>query len=129
MAINLFKLGKCFNITDYEEKSVKMLNRFTDEIIGYGAGYSNWASLYSDMLNTFHEICIVGKAVDEKILALYEHYIPNAIFVVSASGSELDILEHRFVEGKTLIYVCKNRTCSLPVSEVKEALAQLETSV
>lgn len=128
MAINLFRLGKYFNDNAYEEKSVKMLNRFTDEIIDYGAGYSNWASLYSDLLNLSHEVCIVGKAVEEKLLGLFEHYIPNAIFVVTASNSALDILEHRFVEGKTLIYVCKNRTCSLPVAEVKEALAQFETT-
>jgi len=37
-------------------------------------------------------------------------------------------LKQRFVEGKTLIYVCKNKACLLPVSEVKEALTQLEAS-
>ncbi len=128
MAHNLFKLGKYFNNSDYEEKSVKMLNRFTEEIVGYGAGYSNWASLYSDLLNNYYEVCIVGKDVDEKILDLYNHYVPNAIFVVAASGSELDILKQRFVEDKTLIYVCKNKACLLPVSEVKEAMKQLEAT-
>ncbi|MBP7809561.1 MAG: thioredoxin domain-containing protein [Bacteroidia bacterium] len=128
MAHNLFKLGKYFNNSDYEEKSVKMLNRFTEEIVGYGAGYSNWASLFSDLLNNYYEVCIVGKDVDEKIRELYNHYVPNAIFVVAASGSELDILKQRFVEGKTLIYVCKNKACLLPVSEVKEAMKQLEAT-
>ncbi len=128
MAINLFKLGKYFNNSDYEERSVKMLGRFTEEIVGYGSGYSNWASLYSYLLNNYYEVCIVGKAVDEKLSDLWNHYIPNTIFVVAASGSELDIMKERFVEGKTLIYVCKNKACLLPVSEVKEALKQLETS-
>jgi uncharacterized protein YyaL (SSP411 family) len=128
MAHNLLKLGKYFNNIDFEEKSVKMLNRFTEEIVGYGAGYSNWASLYSDLLNNYYEVCIVGKDVDEKILDLHNHYVPNAIFVVAASGSELDILKQRFVEGKTLIYVCKNKACLLPVSEVKEAMKQLEAT-
>lgn len=126
MAHNLFRLGKYFSNNDYEEKSVKMLQRFTDEIVNYGAGYSNWASLYSDLLNNYHEVCIVGKDVNEKLLELHNHYIPNAIFVVSASGSELDILKQRFVEGKTLVYVCKNKACLIPVSEVKEAVKQLE---
>jgi len=128
MAHNLFKLGKYFNISDYEAMATKMLNRFTEEITSYGSGYSNWASLYSDLLNNYHEVCIVGKDVDEKVMELSNHYIPNAIFVVSPSGSELDILKQRFVEGKTLIYVCKNKACLLPVSEVNEELKQLETS-
>lgn len=129
MAINLFRLSKYFNIPEYEERSVKMLNRFTEEIVGYGGGYSNWASLYSDMLNDHYEVCIVGKDVEEKILKLANHYIPNAIFVVAASGSGLDILKQRFVEGKTLIYVCKNKACLMPVSEVNEALPQLEATI
>jgi uncharacterized protein YyaL (SSP411 family) len=128
MANNLFKLSKYFNNNDYHDKAAQMLNRFDEEIVNYGAGYSHWASLYSDMLNDFYEVCIVGKDVNEKILDLYNHYVPNAIFVVAASGSELDILKQRFVEGKTLIYVCKNKACLLPVSEVKEAVNQLETT-
>jgi uncharacterized protein len=126
MANNLFRLSRYFNIPEYEDKARKMVLRFNEEIASYGSGYSNWASLYSDMLNDFYEVCIVGKDVDEKIAELHNHYVPNAIFAVSASGSELDILEQRFVEGKTLIYVCKNRTCQLPVTEVNEALKQLE---
>jgi uncharacterized protein YyaL (SSP411 family) len=129
MAHNLFKLGKYFNNSDYEDKAVKMLNRFTEEIVSYGGGYSNWASLYSDLFNNYYEVCIVGKDVNEKILDLHNHYIPNAIFVGAVSDSELDILKQRFVEGTTLIYVCKNKACLLPVSEVKEALKQLETPV
>ncbi|HWY12522.1 MAG TPA: thioredoxin domain-containing protein [Bacteroidia bacterium] len=129
MAINLFKLSKYFHNNDYHDKAELMLNRFAEEIVNYGAGYSNWASLYSDLLNNYFEVCIVGKDVEEKILDLYEHYVPNAIFVIAVSGSGLDILNQRFVEGKTLIYVCKNKACLLPVSEVKEAVKQLEKTV
>jgi uncharacterized protein YyaL (SSP411 family) len=96
--------------------------------MSYGAGYSKWASLYNDVLNPPFEVCIVGKAVEEKILELYNHYIPNAIFVTAVSDSELDILKQRFVEDKTLIYVCKNKACLIPVHEVNEALKQFETS-
>ena len=128
MAHNLFKLGKYFNLSEYEEKSVKMLKRFTEEIMSYGTGYSNWASLYSDLLNNYHEVCIVGKDVNEKILELYNYYIPNAIFVPGASVSELDLLQGRFIENKTMIYICKNKTCQLPTEDVKEAIRQLETT-
>lgn len=126
MAHNLFRLSKYFNIPGHEDKARKMLLRFSEEIAAYGSGYSNWAGLYSDMLNDFFEVCIVGKDVDEKMMELQNHYVPNAIFAISASHSELDLLKQRFVEGKTLVYVCKNRSCQLPVSEVKEALKQLE---
>ena len=126
MAHNLFRLYKYFNIQDYHDKARKMVLRFSEEIAAYGSGYSNWAGLYSDMLNDLYEVCVVGKDVDEKLVGLQNHYVPNAIFAVSATRSGLELLDQRFEEGKTLIYVCRNKTCQLPVSEVEEALKQLE---
>jgi len=32
------------------------------------------------------------------------------------------LLKNRFVEGTTLIYVCVNKACKLPVSEVSKAI-------
>ena len=106
-----------------------MIENLNEEIMHYGAGYSNWASLYMDLLNDKAEVCIVGKDVNEKILALYNYYLPNTIFVVSASASELELLDNRFVEGKTLIYVCKNKTCKLPTEQTEEAVKQIEETV
>ena len=126
MARNLHRLHQILDIEDYENISVNMIARFNKEIIHYGSGYSNWASLYLDLLNDAIQVCIVGKDVEEKLLELNNHYIPNAIFVVAASVSEIEILKQRFISDKTLIYVCKNKSCLLPVSAVKDALQQLE---
>lgn len=129
MAHNLFKLSKIFMNEKYEGIVLKMLSHFTEEIMHYGAGYSNWASLYADLLAGVYEVCIVGKDVEEKLLAFGKHYEPNTIFVVTASASKLEILKQRFVEGDTVIYVCKNNTCLMPTGDVKEAVKQLETSI
>lgn len=129
MALNLYRLAKITSNEAYQERALSMLERFSEEIGNYGSGYSNWASLYLDLLYDSFEICIVGKNVNEKLAELFDHYLPNAIFVVAASVSELEILQQRYAEGKTLIYVCKNKTCQLPAETVKEALIQLETTV
>jgi uncharacterized protein YyaL (SSP411 family) len=129
MACNLYKLGKILGNNDYKEKASLMINHFSEEIMHYGSGFSNWASLYIDLLNDSYEVCIVGNHVNEILLKLYNHYLPNTIFVVSASASELDILKQRFVEGKTLIYICKNKACQKPTEDIKEAFEQLETTL
>lgn len=126
MALNLFKLYKITGRKSYYTISSQMLSNLSEEIAHYGAGYSNWASLYMDLLNDPAEVCIVGKDVEEKLLNLYKHYLPNAIFVVTASPSELDILKDRYVNDKTLIYVCKNKSCQMPTSVVKEAVELIE---
>jgi len=34
-------------------------------------------------------------------------------------------MEERYQEGKSLIYICENKSCKLPVSNTKEALELL----
>ena len=129
MALNLFRLYKITEQNAYYEIASQMLQNLNEEIMHYGAGYSNWASLYIDLLNNVSEVCIVGKDVDEKIRDLHNYYLPNTIFVVAASRSELEILKQRFVDGRTMIYVCKNKTCQLPTEDVKEAVRQIEATL
>ncbi len=126
MALSLFYLGKYFDNDEYLSLSEKMLKQVQDDITPYGSAYSNWAQLMQYFLNPFYEIAIVGKDVDEKRNSLAEHYIPNAIFVGSKVSSKLPLLENKFVEGKTLIYVCESKTCKLPTENTEEALKQLK---
>ena len=95
------------------------------EITSYGAGYSNWAMLLLNIIQPFYELAIVGKAVDEKRKILNNYYLPNMIFAGSANESSLPLLKNRYVKNETFIYVCSNKACKKPVSEVAEALKQL----
>ena len=72
------------------------------------------------------KIAIVGKSVDEKYLALRKHYLPNVIFAGSAEESSLPLLKNRYVEDQALIYVCSNKTCLQPVSEVNDAIGLMQ---
>lgn len=125
MARNLWALSKFYLDKKYEEMSLKMLHNITDELLHYGPGYSNWGLLLLEAIQPFHEIAIVGKNVDELFLSLQKHYHPNGIFALSKQPSSLPLLENRLVEGKTLIYVCRNNTCGLPAESTEDALKQL----
>lgn len=126
IAKSLFVLGHHFGDNAYIDHSRKMLNNVLDEIENYGAGYSNWAMLLLYFTTPFHELAIVGKSVDEKKKTLNKHYYPNRIFAGSASESSLPLLLNRYKKEETLIYVCKNHTCSAPVTTIEEAIKQIE---
>jgi uncharacterized protein YyaL (SSP411 family) len=102
-----------------------MLNNVLEELENYGAGYSNWATLLLFFTEPFFEVAIVGNAADEKYRELQKHFLPNIIFAVSKAESTLPLLNNRFVEGETMIYVCSNKTCKEPVKETNEALRQI----
>jgi len=125
MARNLFILSKIAGNNRHEHISQKMLNHVAEQMANYPSGHSNWAILAMHQSLPFHEVCIVGKAVDEFIRGFKEHYDPNAIFVYSKSASEIALLKGRYKKDETLVYVCQNHTCSAPVTTVHEALKQL----
>ncbi len=125
MAKSLFYLGKYFDEKNYLDISEKMLKQVQQDIVPYGSAYSNWAMLLQNFIYPFYEIAIVGNSVDEKRKQLSEHFIPNTIFVGSKTESTLPLLENKFVEGKTFIYICKDKTCKLPTENISEAIQSL----
>ena len=129
LANSLFKLGLYFEDSSYKKTSKQMLNNVILNIENYGSGYSNWLQLYSNFTGNFYEIAIVGKNAPKKIKKLNQIYIPNKIIAGSTSASEEPLLKNRFSKNKTLIYVCLEGTCKLPVSSVKKASSQIKISI
>jgi uncharacterized protein len=122
MALNLFYLGSLLNKPEYTSKAANMLKVVLGEFRHYGSGYSNWGCLALHFIWPFREVAIVGKNVDEKLLELHQHGFTNAILAVSPGESDLPLLANRFVPGETLLYVCENKACKLPVDTIDEAL-------
>ncbi len=125
MALNLHILGTHFGNEDWISKSKKMLSTVSQEMMNYGSGYSNWACLALNFVYPSFEVAIVGKDVEEKLLELNQIGITNTILAVAKSQSNLPLIKNRYKENSTLIYVCKNNTCKLPVSKVEEAMKYL----
>jgi uncharacterized protein YyaL (SSP411 family) len=126
MALNLRKLSVYYDHKEYLDISTTLLKAVIVEIENYGPGYSNWALLLLECIEPQTEVVIVGKNVNEKLLALYKHSAPNVIFAISDQPSDLPLVKNRYVHDSTNIYVCMNNSCLLPTSSVDEALQQLE---
>jgi uncharacterized protein YyaL (SSP411 family) len=126
MALNLFHLGTLLQKPEYVEKAKKMLALYTGELAGYTPGYSNWGCFGLNLTKTQKELVIVGNNVDEILRDLHKYYFTNTTLAGSIKVSELPLFKDRWKEGQTLIYVCRNNTCGLPVSTVLDAVKQLE---
>lgn len=129
IAKSLFVLGHHFEKEEYIEMSRKMLNNMQDEIVGYGAGYSNWAMLLLYFLQPFYDIAIVGAKAVEKRKDLSKYYLPNVVFAGSTTESSLPLIKHRYDRDKTYIYVCSANTCKAPVEETAKALKYIQTII
>lgn len=124
MALNLFYLGKFYNNHDYTITSQKMLDVVIADIPKGGAYYANWGKLLGLTVNDVLEVAIVGKEALKMNIEMQKEYIPNAIFM-GGDKENLPLLENKLQEGRTSIYICKEKGCRLPVESTIEALNQL----
>ncbi|MEO0572324.1 MAG: hypothetical protein AAF039_11515, partial [Bacteroidota bacterium] len=125
MANNLLKLHKLFPKAGYGEQAFQMVRNVQDNFIENGQSFANWLNLVLFQNKNFYEIAVVGenhKRIGKEISA---RYLPNSVLVGSGNEGTLDLLKSRYNEGQTLIYVCIEGTCKLPVTSVDRALKQL----
>ena len=121
MAEVLFRLGTYYDKEEYTEKSKRMLGQVKNHVIKGGPYYANWAILYGLISHKPYEVAICGPDALEMIHKIQKHYHPLCIFS-GGESSELPLLKDKQVEGKTMIYICRDRKCMLPTESVETAV-------
>ena len=126
MANNLFKLSHYYSNSYFLKISKQMLHNVEERTQKYGSGYSNWLQLMCNFSSNFYEIAVSGKDLKMKISEINKNYIPNKLIAGSTKKSTIPLMEGRFSESDTLIYICVEGACQLPEKEVESALKQLK---
>lgn len=123
MAHNLFKLSLIFDNSEYRRLSENLLLRLKESVEKYPLSFGNWAMLMQVQQYGLKEIAVVGdnyKSVSEEIL---RYYIPEKILMASNHEDQnFSMLHNRYVQGKTMIYVCENNVCHTATENAEEAL-------
>lgn len=125
MAQNLLKLHKLYSKEGYGQQARQMMENVQENFIENGQSFANWMHLVLFQNQNFYEIAVVGQDFKSKGKDIAKEYIPNSILVGSKEEGTLELLKSRYNEGQTLIYVCIEGTCKLPVTDVSRALDQL----
>ncbi|NOR46302.1 MAG: DUF255 domain-containing protein [Candidatus Delongbacteria bacterium] len=125
MAKNLFILGQYFYNDDYISMSEKMLNNIKKNTISGGSYYANWDILMTWFVSSPYEVAIVGENFQAKRKEFDKFYLPNVFLSGGKDEGSLSLLEDKLIKDQTTIYVCQNKACKIPVTEVDEALKQI----
>lgn len=125
MAHNLLDLGLIFSNDDWIDLSRKMLTNMQDQLKKGQIYYANWDLLLLRHLQATKEVVIMGEKAKEMAQELQKQRSFNVVFLGSEKVAYLEAMENRFVEGKTLIYVCENKSCQLPVENIEEAMKMI----
>lgn len=127
LAKGLFLLGKYFEDEKYSELSQQMLQNMIPQFNNYLPSYSNWGILLMYNSQAFYELAICGEEAIQRVLEINAEFKPNRLLMGSVKEeSNLALLESKWIEGQTTLYVCENKVCQLPVTESSKALQQLK---
>ncbi len=128
MALNLFHLGHILGKKEFLEKSKNMVASMMPNILSDGQAYGKWNELLMHISLPYMEVAVVGENSKTLIQQLHEKHLPNTLIVGSEKENGLPLFNNRFYAGKTMIYVCRNNTCKLPVALPEEAIDLIHTS-
>jgi uncharacterized protein YyaL (SSP411 family) len=87
--------------------------------------HSNWGMLMLEMVYPYYEVAIVGDDWKNKRSQLVKVFHPNVLWLGGEKEGSLELLKQKLIPGKTMIYVCLNKSCKLPVEETKDAEEQI----
>ncbi len=126
MARCLFHLGTLLDKDEWKNKAVEMTSKLSSIISSEPTYMSNWGILFSEITEGVNEVVITGNGLEEIRKDIQSNYIPFAVYVGAKAKSTLSLMEGReSLDGKTKIYVCRNKVCKLPVSNSKEVINQI----
>lgn len=128
MANNLYRLGYLLSRKDFVNTAKHLVAKVKRLLLVNADYLSNWAIAAVSMATPFAEVVIVGPDYQEVAKQIRRQYLPNKVMLGAAAKSTLPLFAGRSSTGTdTLIYVCIDQTCQLPLRTAQEAISMLES--
>jgi uncharacterized protein YyaL (SSP411 family) len=130
--MNLLRISRLTGRHEFEDTARSILNYFGHEIESAPTGHSYMlcAYLYSISKNAT-EVVIVGNSDSEMVKTYDKIYNPFSVSIANITPELVNLVpfisEYREQEGKTAAYVCKNFSCSAPITD-SSALSDMMAS-
>lgn len=125
VAKSLYILSFYFAQEKYALTATQMLMHIKDSMKSYGSAFSNWAQLLLHIVFPYYQIAIVGAKALERKRELANYYLPQKITLGTVHKSAIPLLMDKPANENTLLYVCENKTCGLPVATIEQVLIQI----
>jgi uncharacterized protein YyaL (SSP411 family) len=95
--------------------------------IDYPSAFSNWLDGFLNYDHSSLELAICSNDAIQFAKELHKNYVPNVLVAGTANESKIPFLQNRYVNKKSLFYICKNKTCQLPADNFSLVLKELQS--
>lgn len=122
----LIKLGYYFDNPEFHQMANRMIVIVQSNIGKQLSSYTNWMQAINWLQYGFKQIIVCGEDALAFKLQLHQLYIPNSIVLaVTKPAPMVPLLFDKDIDAKTTIYICTDKTCSLPLYSIEEVKAAL----
>ncbi|MBL7850689.1 MAG: thioredoxin domain-containing protein [Cyclobacteriaceae bacterium] len=128
MARNLFRLGVLLDREEWKQDAIEMVSGIKSLLGKEPAYLSHWAVVAMEVTLPFFEIVVSGPRLEVYRKQLAATPLPNGILMGAFPGCTLPLTIDKAGSSDTLIHVCVNKTCRLPVKTINEALQLLSSA-
>ncbi len=125
MAHVLIRLGHFYDDPSFLSRAGAILKQVIHDKTSHNPYYAHYAMAMGLLAYPVNEIAVAGEKAREKNRILQRQYLPTSLFL-GGSEENLPLLNGKMVRNATKIYVCRDKTCSLPVDEVETALKLIQ---
>jgi uncharacterized protein YyaL (SSP411 family) len=130
----LLRLALLFDEDGYRRKAVSLFRVFAGSLRKYGSAFGRALSALDFHLSSPFEVVLLGTNGSQDLEALrravWSGYLPNKVVAEATTPApDLPLLRGRaMIDGLATAYVCRNYTCSQPVTIAEELRAQLKSA-
>ena len=128
--VNLVRLSRLTGDQSLEHAANEMIKFFSSEVLEYPRHHAMFMIGLDLFWNGSSEVVIVGQEDAQGMInTLHEKFLPFTVWVLRSSSAEKVlpwISEYVMTNKKATAYVCKRRTCKLPVNHPLDMLELLK---
>jgi uncharacterized protein YyaL (SSP411 family) len=126
MAQNLYHLGILLDKEAWKNLATQLVTDLSHLIINEPNYMSNWGIVLAEINHGMAEVAFTGKNCIELKNQFKKQFQPFTLIMGAHDNGTLPLLKDKPTQNDTsMIYVCNDKTCKLPVTSVEEALQQI----
>jgi uncharacterized protein YyaL (SSP411 family) len=129
MMENLWYMGNLMERGDWMEQAEAMMYSQKQAVLRYPSSFARWAVFLQRYHAGLKQVVIAGEDAGNLLAEWNRQFRPD-IFALGQEKEETDIpaLSHKYIPGKTALYLCEQFTCKQPVFSIEELSALISTS-
>lgn len=117
----LHDLGLIFENHEWIDIADKALKSIIPDMYRSAVAFSGWGSLLLKKYKGVHIMAVTGPEARQKMKELNQKAPAHILVAATKKESQIPVFENRFDSKTTRIFVCNEKACLQPVTEVDEA--------